>query len=440
LDPRKFIGDTATTEIVAHGTTGFYGWKLVFALWVLDFLSLGFPLYGGAVISVYMMKQIAMTRSTYGLGFTLLTLFVGVPSPVIAASILRWGVRTTFMIGSGLIFFGSLWMAWFATQPWHYLVGFGVLIGTGIGFATVVPLAAAITRWFTRYRGRAMAIALTASGFAGLIAAPLMNKLLATPGVSWRWGWLMIAGIAIVSAAIAFFAVKERPEDLGQTADGTMPNETRVDSAEPKALVSKYAWLPAEAYRTLSFWMILVGSVACQFPFFFFTAHWILHLRGLGVSPANSALAMGLFTMGSIPGGIIGGWLMDKLPARFVFMAGICCYISGSLLAIQASSESLATVFAAAILFGAGFRWTFVCLNTITGHYYGPSAFPKLSGNLLMFSSLACSPASLIGGKLFDIYKSYRPAFELNIVICLIGIVALAYARMPRHPNEIRGV
>jgi MFS family permease len=431
----------AETAIRGAGreTIAFYGWKLVFALWILDFLNMGFPLYGGAVINVYMMKQIEMTRSTYGLGFSLLNIFVGVPSPAIAASIVRWGVRRTFMIGSGLIFLGSMWLACFATQPWHYLVGFGVLIGAGIGFATIIPLATAITRWFTRYRGRAMAIALTASGFAGMAAAPLMNKLLAAPGVSWRLGWLMIAGIAVASAAIAFFTVKEHPEDLGQVADGAKPAETRTDFAELNALVSRYAWLPEEAYRTFSFWMIVIGSVACQYPFFFFTAHWILYLRGLGISPANSALAMGLFTMGSIPGGIIGGWLMDRLPARFAFMIGLCCYTAGSLLALRASSESLATVFAAAILFGAGFRWTFICLNTITGHYYGPSAFPKLNGTLLMFSALACSPASLVGGKLYDIYKSYRPAFELNIVICLIGIVALAFARMPRHPCENSG-
>jgi hypothetical protein len=28
-----------------------YGWKLVFVLWLLDFLNMGFPLYGGAVIN-----------------------------------------------------------------------------------------------------------------------------------------------------------------------------------------------------------------------------------------------------------------------------------------------------------------------------------------------------------------------------------------------------
>ncbi len=59
---------------------GFYGWKLVFILWLLDFLNMGFPLYGGAVINTYMLKEIPMSRSAFGLGFTLLNLFVR-PSP-----------------------------------------------------------------------------------------------------------------------------------------------------------------------------------------------------------------------------------------------------------------------------------------------------------------------------------------------------------------------
>jgi len=34
---------------------------------------MGFPLYGGAVINTYMLKEIPMSRSSFGMGFTLLT-------------------------------------------------------------------------------------------------------------------------------------------------------------------------------------------------------------------------------------------------------------------------------------------------------------------------------------------------------------------------------
>ena len=102
---------------------GFYVWKLVFILWLLDFLNMGFPLYGGAVINTYMLKEIPMSRSMFGMGFTLLNIFVGIPSILVAASIVRWGVRKTFGIGSMLILIGALWLSLIASRPWHYWVG-----------------------------------------------------------------------------------------------------------------------------------------------------------------------------------------------------------------------------------------------------------------------------------------------------------------------------
>jgi MFS family permease len=412
----------------------FYGWKLVAALWLLDFLNMGFPLYGGAVINTYMLKQIAMERSTYGLGFTLLNLFIGLPSIVVAASILTCGIRSTFAIGSGLIFLGALWISFFASRPWHYLVGFGVIIGTGISFGTLVPVTTAVTRWFHRYRGRAMAIPLSASGFAGFLGAPLVNKILTANGGNWRQAWQVVAGIMIASAIFAFLFVKERPEDLGQTVDGGPPGASANRAPSVRGLATTLPWTPSEVYRTPAYWLIVAGGLACQFPFFFFTAHWILHLRQHGISAADAAWAMGLFTMGGIGGRLIGGWLMDKMPARFAFMSGLCCYFLGSFLAMRVDSSTFLVAVAAAILYGTGFGWTFVCMNTMTAHYYGPVAFPKVNGMVLLVTGVVGSPAGVIGGKLFDRFGSYTPAFELNILISALGILALAFASVPQHP------
>lgn len=418
---------SSSEKLNSGANQGFYGWKLVAGLWALYFLNMGFPLYGGAVINTYMLKQIAMPRAVYGFGFMLLNFFVGVPAVLVAASIVRWGLKTTFVLGSALIAVGALWMAFVATEPWHYLVGFGGLIGAGIGFCTIVPLSTAVTRWFKRYRGRAMAVVMTASGFAGFAGAPLMNSLMAKTGGNWRMAWEFVAGIAVVSAVVALFTVKEKPEDMGQVPDGIV-EETPATAAASAAA----DWTPAEAYATLSFWMILIGYVACNFPFYFFTAHWMLHLKGVGISPATAAFAMGLFTMGGIFGRLIGGSLIDKLPARFVFMGGLACYIAGSFLALEVSKDNLTTAYAAAILYGAAFGWAFVCVNTIAGNFYGAKAFPKINGMLLLLSSLICCPSALIGGKIFDAFKSYQPAFLLNAVLAVIGILALAFARPPQ--------
>ncbi len=425
-------------------TKSFYGWKLVGVLWFLDFLNMGFPYYGGAVINTYMRNEIVMSRSTYGLGFTLLNLFVGLPSLLVAAAILRWGIRQTFAIGSSLILAGALWLSFVATRPWHYLLGFGVLAGTGISFGTIVPATTGITRWFVRYRGRAMAVTLSASGFAGFVGAPVTNRILAATGGNWRLAWLVVCGVAILSGIFAFLFVKERPEDLGQVADGRMvPNSSTHQSAHRAvvhSLVTRFPWTATEAYATHAYWMIVGGGIASQFPFFFFVAHAILHLKGAGISPADAAWAMALLSIGAVGGRLIGGWLMDRLPARVAFMSGFCCYLAGSVLALNVSRHVLWIAFLAAILYGTGFGWTFICMNTSTAHFYGPMAFPKLNGMAMLLTAIICSPAGFIGGKLFDIYGNYSLAFEINMMIAAGGIIALFFATMPEPPERASAV
>jgi MFS family permease len=414
----------------------FYGWKLVAALWLLDFLNMGFPLYGGAVINTYMLKEIPMSRSTFGFGFTLLNLFVGLPSVLVGAAIVRWGIRKSFAVGSAVILMGAAWLALAATRPWHYLVGFGLLIGTGISFGTIVPVATAVTRWFQRYRGRAMAVALSASGFAGFFGSPLTNRILTANGGNWRQAWEIVMGMMVLSAMVAYLFVKERPEELGQEVDGGVGARSADRSSRTKELVTSYPWTSKQAFATPAYWMIVLGGIGCQFPFFFFTAHWLLHLRGAGISAADAAWAMGLFTMGAVGGRLIGGLLMDRLAARYAFMLGLCCYFAGSVLALRVHPDAMWIAYTAAIFYGTGFGWTFICLNTMTGHFYGPAAFPKANGLTLLLTGFFCSPAGVIGGKLFDVYGNYRLAFTINMVIAAIAIVGLLFATKPEAPQQ----
>ena len=418
--------------------TNFYGWKLVGVLWSLDFLNMGSVYYAGAIINTYMLKEIPMHRSTYGWGFTLLNWFVGLPSMLVAASIVRWGLRRTFGIGSALIFVGALWLAFVTTRPWQYLLGFGVVAGSGISFGTIVPVATAVTRWFRRYRGRTMAVTLSASGFAGFFVAPLINRVLTANRGNWRQAWELVAAVAILSAAIASLFVKERPEDLGQSVDGEAEEAARQKVAVSDSLVTKYRWTPGQAFGTAAYWLIVFGGIACQFPFFFFVAHWVLHLKWAGVSAADAAWAMGLFSLGAVAGRLIGGGLMDWMSTRAAFMSGFCCYLVGSVLALSVNTSQLWIAYAAGILYGTGFGWTFICMNTANAHFFGPQAFPKLNGMAMLITAGVCAPAGVIGGRLFDVYGNYRLAFQLNMLIAAAGIVALFFAKMPVPPEKSR--
>jgi MFS family permease len=412
------------------GKREFYGWKLVAALFAVYFLNMGFPYFGGAVINTYMLKKIPMSRSTFGLGFTLVNLFIGLPSVVVAASIDKWGVKRTFAAGSGLILVGTLWLALFTTRPWQYLLGFGALIGTGICFSSIVPVTTTVTRWFRRYRGRAMGIPLSASGFAGLVGSPLINKFLSANGGNWQQAWDVVAGVMVVSGILAYLFVKERPEDLGQVVDGVEENEDATPALVEKQLATSYVWTPDEAMKTPAYWMIVIGGIASQFPYFFFIAHGILHMKQAGLSAATAAWVMGLFTLGIIVGKQVGGWLTDKMAMRTAFIAGLSFYFICLALELRITSTFIAV--AGGILYGIAFGWTFVCMNAASAQYFGPAAYAKLNGVNLLVTGLLSSPAGYLGGKLFDLYGNYSRAFELNMIVAAAGIAALAFARMPQ--------
>lgn len=418
----------------------FYGWTLLAVLFSLDFVNMGFPVYGGTVINSYMLRHLPMSRSTLGLGFTFSNLFVGLSATIVAASILRWGVRKTFAIGSALICAGSLFLAFAASKPWHYLAGYGGIIGVGMGFGTLVPAATAVTRWFKRYRGRAMGICLGASGIAGFVAAPLLNRILEASGGDWRVGWRIVACVAVISGIVALLFVKERPEDLGQVPDGIPEAESGTNQRQlhrAQELITTYSWTPSEAYRTKSYWLIVAAGITCQYPLFFFVAHWILHARGAGILASDAAWTMSSFAIGGIVGRLIGGLLMDTITGRYAFMIGLCLFIVGSFLALRVNPNALAVAFAAAILYGLAFGWTFTCMNTCTAHFYGAPAFPKLNGTMILLTSVLASPAGFIGGKIFDNYGGYARAFELNALLAVVGIVAMAFAKMPHPRNAV---
>ncbi len=413
----------------------FYGWNLVAVLFTLDFINMGFPYYGGSVIiNDFMIHDITMSGSMRGWGFTLLNIFVGLAAVVAAISIVKIGLRGTFALGSAIICAGALYMALAAKTPIEYLIMFGVVMGTGISFATLVPAFTAVARWFRKYRGRANGIAVSASGFAGL-AAPLLGKVIRAHHNNWRLGWFIVAGAVVLAGLLALLFVRESPESMGQTVDG-IPPEQQNQATRTDALATKHPWTTSQAYGTGAYWLIAIAGIVSTFPFFLFVAHWTRRLIGVGFKASDAELALGFLTIGTLLGRWLGGLLMDYINARVAFVLGLVVYFVASYMAIAAMPGALWMAYLAALLNGAAYGWAFTCVGTMVAHYYGPAAFPKLYGTMTLLISVCASPAGAVGGWVFDHYKSYTPAFELNAVLAALGILAIVFAAMPKPRSE----
>jgi len=146
---------------------------------------------------------------------------------------------------------------------------------------------------------------------------------------------------------------------------------------------------------------------------------------------------MSLLTFGTLGGRWLGGFLMDYLNARLAFVLGVSLYFVSSYLAVVSHADTLNLAYVASALQGVAYGWTYSCTNTMIGHYYGPKAYPKLSGMFILLTSGCASPAGFVGGKIFDIYGSYVKSFELDAVLAIIAILAVIFAAMPAPREKV---
>ena len=224
---------------------------------------------------------------------------------------------------------------------------------------------------------------------------------------------------------------KRAPSDLGQFQDGIAPDSTTEGSAKALTLSADYPWTASEGYRTLAYWLIVFVGFAMYFAYFLVQAHWIFHMKGIGLSAAEAAWTMGLFTLSSVFGRLIGGWFQDIFPARFVFVVGLALMAIGIALGGLFSAGSVLLAYLASVILGFGFGSSVTNLPTILGNYFGRDAFSKLYGTAFMIALILASFAGILGGRLFDLFHSYYVAWEICIAISAAGIVALFFT-VPR--------
>jgi MFS family permease len=421
----------------------FYGWFLVAALWVIYVLNGTFPFIGGSVINAYMAKELGMERSVLGLGFTILSFSMGMPAALIALCINRRGIRFTLFLGSLILVLGALLMAFVVVQNWQYVVVFGIIIGLGIGFGSVLPVQTGVTLWFKKKRALAMSIVLSAAGIGGFVAAPLLDKIIAAAGGNWKTGSLFTGGLSVVAAVLALVFVKNSPSDLGQAPDGVTedkePSPTDLEQSRKTTHVyhSPEDWRVADAVKTKTFWFVFAGSVGYIAPFMTCVTHGVIHLRDVGLSPASAAMAAGLMMLFSILGRLGAGVLGDRIEPRYIWIVALFFLGAGSLVLIRA--QTMFPVYAYAVLVGIGFGAAYVSMTTLIGNYFGANAFASIMGIIFPFNTFFGSSTPWLAGLIYDHYGSYGWAFAGVSGMAFVGGIFLFFANPPNLPNYRSG-
>lgn len=417
------------------GKKRFYGWTIVASLWVMYFLNVGFPMYGGQTVNTFMADEMGFNRTILGLAFSLFNLFQGLPGPLIGYTIQKKGSRFCMAIGSTLILISALLMGYVVKSQWLFLLTFGIIAGVGVGFGTVVPVQTTVAQWFDRKRSRALAITLTASGFGGFIAAPLLTGVLKGSG-KWNYCWLVVAGAALLALLIDLLLVKDKPSDIGQVPDGV--TETKLETPEKTdgkktkyvAYNTDQSWTVGEALKSSKCWMVLLGAIAIYVPYMMLISHGIACLGDHGISSGSAAFSMSLITVTSIVGRLLGGELCNRMPSRIVWASSLGILLLGTICLMNANSIPMMVIYAACT--GVGFGCSFVCMPVVYSSYFGAKIYGSLFGTLFPIITICSSVSPTLAGYMYDISGSYTSAFIMVMAVNVIGIIAILLAKPPR--------
>jgi MFS family permease len=428
---------TKSPRLDSDPVNKFYGWILIGVFFCIYFLNSTFPYYGASVINSYMAKALALDRTILGLGFSIFSVSLALSSPVVSLSVNKIGTRLTLVVGCALIMLGSLLMSLVVRESWHYLIVFGIVVGTGVSMGSVIPIQSGVTFWFKKRKALATSIVLSAAGIGGIVAAPLLNKVISASNNNWKLGWMVVAATSLLAAAISSIAVRNKPEDMGQFPDGISPetdynNPSDTDSSIPgKIYQSTQSWNIADALKTKSLWLITLASIAFLMPYVTCVAHGVVYLQGVGYPQDLSALSVGLLVFFSIIGRIIGGVFGDRIEPRIIWSIALCFVVTGMIILAKSATLGPVSIYFYAIFMGTGMGAAYVCMATIVGNYFGAQAFASIMGTIFPIIFLAAALGPFLAGFIYDNQGSYDNAFIGLTALAFIGAITVLIAKPP---------
>ncbi len=422
--------------------SGFYGWRLIAAFWVIVFINLAFAAYGSPVMNAGMALQLHLSRTLAGLPYSLYTVMSAVPSVLIAVLVRRFGVRLTVVLGSLLVLIGCVLMATVVNSALAAVIVFGFVIAFGVCAGGVFGTQPGVVLWFVRRRALALSLLYSGGAFGGLIAAPALNRVIVHAGGNWRAGWWLYAALAALSTVIAAVFIRERPSDLGQEPDGGPParfgarRESRdagapaVPAAPPRPeFITREVWPFTEVLGSGRFWIMVLALCGGSAGFTLFLSQGMLHLKDLGFTIAQAALAVSVTTGSALLGKAALALFGDRIDPRYIW--AITAAVFGIGLVLVVHPRNMLSVYAFSLCCGFGFGGGLVCMMTTLSNYYGTEVFAAAAGVAGALNTVISFIASVLGGVVYDALGSYAPTFYILAAWCFAGAVALLLVRPP---------
>ena len=414
----------------------FYGWWLA-GVAALVMIVGTVPFFQGMTAwFVVLEHQFGWSRTQMSGAFSLTRVEGSIMGPVGGYLIDRLGPRRMVLIG--LLILGSGFLLWSRiTNIWQFYLVF-VVMSTGAGLGTWLPMMTVLNNWFIRRRSTAMALAMEGFSVGGVLLIPLLTWAI-DPEFPGRPGWrATAAGIGLLIMLLAFpisRLVRNRPEDYGQHPDGLIllrGAEGVAEATEAPASQFDYTW--QEAIRTRSFWLITMGHACSSTVVITMMVHLGPMLDDRGFSLQMVGWVVSTYLAVAAVFTLVGGYVGDRLPIRLALFGFSAIQSMAVFVLLFADSTLLVLLFA--VLLGIGFGGRNPLTTAIRGAYFGRKAFASITGISMVPMNVLLLAAPLFAGIMFDLQGTYMVPFTVVAVVSLIGSALFLPLGTPEVPTR----
>ncbi len=413
---------------VASRARHFYGWYVLGSSFAILFFSSG-ARYSFGVAFKPMIEEFNWSRGSISFAFFLNMTLFAVSLVAVGRLYDRYGSKWVIIVSTVFVSAGFALIS-LINSLWQFYIVYGVFAAIGLGGTSVSLLSALVSKWFERWRGLAISLALAGNCLGQFALVPIFT--FSTLRYGWRISYLSIGFMMfLVNLTLVLFVIKESADHLGTTSVLEKMGEKKERSEGIASSGTLHDLSLREAMKTYSFWLFLVVMFVCGSGDFFVTTHLIPFVTDQGIHPTKAGNMLAWLGLMSLFGILIAGPASDlignKIPMALTFLLRFGAFL---LILTYGSSTSF---YLFSIIFGFTFMITGPITTTLLGRLYGFSHIGLLSGFVTTIHHLGGGFWAYLGGLIFDQTGSYRLAFILSTIMTLMAFFCCIFIKEKRH-------
>ncbi len=391
-------------------------------------LALG-ALYAWSVISKQIAKEWGWNETQTALPYSVaiaLFAFMMVPAGRLQD---KFGPRLVATLGGIFCGIGFI-IASLGQSLTGLIIGFGILVGTGIGcgYASATPPA---VKWFPPARtGLIAGVVVAGFGLASVYIAPLANHLLGRFGIQQSF---LILGIAFFIAIVLLATLLKNPpagyKASGNPAAGPSLSRKEVPNA-PRA--RDYEWY--EMLRTPQFYLLWI-----MFVFGAGTGLMVIgklaKIVDLQAGIKAGFVFVALLAVGNAAGRIVAGMLSDSIGRTwtmfmvFIFQAILMFFLRGL--------DTYGTLIVASVLIGFNYGANLSVFPSATKDYFGLKNFGVNYGFVFTAWGVGGVLGPILSGWIFDSSQNFDNAYLIASACLLIAAGLTFFTHAPEEKKEM---